>query len=58
MSFAPIYTHLMQQNQNLPFGEREKHWQLCAGGGTWSLTWCGTGERSLGWKPTVAPNPF
>ena len=27
-SFAPIYTHFMQQNHNLPFGEQEKNWQL------------------------------
>ena len=27
-SFAPIYTHFMQQNYQLPFGEREKNWQL------------------------------
>lgn len=27
-AFAPIYTHFMQQNQDLPFGEREKDWQL------------------------------
>lgn len=27
-AFAPIYTHFMQQNRDLPFGEREKSWQL------------------------------
>ena len=27
-SFAPIYTHFMKQNRDLPFGEREKAWQL------------------------------
>jgi coproporphyrinogen III oxidase len=27
-TFAPIYTHLMHQNRDLPFGEREKNWQL------------------------------
>lgn len=27
-AFAPIYTHFMQQNRALPFGEREKQWQL------------------------------
>ena len=27
-AFAPIYTHLMEKNSDLPFGEREKHWQL------------------------------
>lgn len=27
-SFAPIYTHFMHQNRDLPFGEREKQWQL------------------------------
>ncbi|WP_020605689.1 oxygen-dependent coproporphyrinogen oxidase [Spirosoma spitsbergense] len=27
-TFAPIYTHFMQQNRQLPFGEREKNWQL------------------------------
>ena len=27
-AFAPIYTHFMQQNRALPFGEREKNWQL------------------------------
>ena len=27
-SFAPIYTHFMRQNRDLPFGEREKQWQL------------------------------
>jgi coproporphyrinogen III oxidase len=26
--FAPIYTHFMQQNRDLPYGEREKNWQL------------------------------
>lgn len=26
-AFAPIYTHLMAQNHELPFGEREKNWQ-------------------------------
>ncbi|UHG89540.1 oxygen-dependent coproporphyrinogen oxidase [Spirosoma oryzicola] len=27
-AFAPIYTHFMRQNRDLPFGEREKQWQL------------------------------
>lgn len=27
-AFAPIYTHFMDQNRALPFGEREKQWQL------------------------------
>ena len=27
-AFAPIYTHLMKQNASLPFGKREKEWQL------------------------------
>ncbi|AQG82302.1 oxygen-dependent coproporphyrinogen oxidase [Spirosoma montaniterrae] len=27
-AFAPIYTHFMHQNRELPFGEREKQWQL------------------------------
>ncbi|TAE34293.1 MAG: oxygen-dependent coproporphyrinogen oxidase [Cytophagales bacterium] len=27
-AFAPIYTHFMNQNRDLPFGEREKNWQL------------------------------
>lgn len=27
-AFAPIYTHFMQQNRTLPFGEREKNWQF------------------------------
>ena len=27
-AFAPIYTHFMHQNRDLPFGEREKNWQL------------------------------
>ncbi|QMW06933.1 oxygen-dependent coproporphyrinogen oxidase [Spirosoma foliorum] len=27
-SFAPIYTHFMKQNRDLPFGEHEKNWQL------------------------------
>ncbi|MEQ6119526.1 oxygen-dependent coproporphyrinogen oxidase [Reichenbachiella sp. MALMAid0571] len=26
--FAPIYTHLMTKNKNLPFGENEKKWQF------------------------------
>jgi coproporphyrinogen III oxidase len=26
-AFAPIYTHFMAQNHDLPFGEREKNWQ-------------------------------
>lgn len=25
--FAPIYTHLMQKNKDLPFGEQEQSWQ-------------------------------
>lgn len=27
-AFAPIYTHFMHQNRDLPFGEQEKAWQL------------------------------
>lgn len=27
-AFAPIYTHFMRQNHDLPAGEREKQWQL------------------------------
>ncbi|MCU0445028.1 MAG: oxygen-dependent coproporphyrinogen oxidase [Microscillaceae bacterium] len=27
-AFAPIYTALMQKNQDLPFGESEKQWQM------------------------------
>lgn len=27
LGFAPIYTHLMQQNKSLPFGEEEQRWQ-------------------------------
>ena len=27
-SFAPIYTHFMAKNKNLPFGENEKRWQM------------------------------
>ncbi|AUD07217.1 oxygen-dependent coproporphyrinogen oxidase [Spirosoma pollinicola] len=27
-SFAPIYTHFMHQNRDIPYGEREKNWQL------------------------------
>jgi coproporphyrinogen III oxidase len=27
-AFAPIYAYLMQKNQDLPFGEKEKQWQL------------------------------
>lgn len=27
-TFAPIYTHLMQKNGNLSYGEEEKNWQL------------------------------
>ena len=26
-AFAPIYTHIMKKNQDLPFGETEKNWQ-------------------------------
>jgi coproporphyrinogen III oxidase len=26
-AFAPIYTHLMQKNSTLPYGESETHWQ-------------------------------
>lgn len=28
LSFAPIYTQLMHKNARLPYGEREKEWQL------------------------------
>ncbi len=27
-AFAPIYTHFMHQNRDIPYGEREKNWQL------------------------------
>lgn len=27
-TFAPVYTHFMNKNRDLPYGEREKHWQL------------------------------
>lgn len=27
-AFVPVYTHFMQQNSPLPYGEREKQWQL------------------------------
>ncbi|MFD1140456.1 oxygen-dependent coproporphyrinogen oxidase [Larkinella insperata] len=27
-TFAPIYTHFMQKNRSLPFGEKEKKWQM------------------------------
>ena len=27
-AFAPIYTHFMHKSRDLPFGEREKNWQL------------------------------
>lgn len=27
-AFAPFYTRIMNQNRNLPYGEREKQWQL------------------------------
>jgi coproporphyrinogen III oxidase len=27
-AFAPIYTHLMQKNRDLPYGEAERSWQL------------------------------
>lgn len=27
-TFAPTYTHLMQKNKDLPFGETEKKWQM------------------------------
>lgn len=27
-AFCPIYIHFLQKNKNLPFGEREKQWQL------------------------------
>ena len=27
-AFAPIYTHFMDQNRNLPYGEAQKQWQL------------------------------
>lgn len=27
-SFVPIYTHFMKKNSKLPFGEKEKQWQL------------------------------
>jgi coproporphyrinogen III oxidase len=27
-TFAPIYTHLMQKNASLPYGEPEKEWQM------------------------------
>lgn len=27
LAFAPIYTHLIEKNKNLPFGEKEQEWQ-------------------------------
>jgi coproporphyrinogen III oxidase len=27
LAFAPIYTHFMAKNANLPYGEKELHWQ-------------------------------
>lgn len=27
-AFLPLYQHLMQKNHQLPFGEKEKHWQM------------------------------
>lgn len=30
--FAPLYTHLMQKNASLPYGEAEKKWQLARRG--------------------------
>ncbi len=27
-SFAPIYTHLMEKNAKIPYGEEEKTWQM------------------------------
>lgn len=27
-AFAPIYTHFMHQNRDLPYGDREKNWQM------------------------------
>ncbi len=27
-TFAPVYTHFMQKNASLPFGDREKEWQM------------------------------
>ena len=28
LAFLPIYSHLMLKNSNIPFGEREKNWQM------------------------------
>jgi len=28
MLFAPVYTHFMQKNKDLPYGENEKQWQM------------------------------
>jgi coproporphyrinogen III oxidase len=28
LSFAPIYTYLMRKNAKMPYGEREKEWQM------------------------------
>lgn len=28
LSFLPIYLQLVQKNKSLPFGEKEKHWQM------------------------------
>ena len=28
LSFAPIYTHLMNKNAKLPYGQRQKEWQM------------------------------
>ena len=40
-SFAPIYTHLMLKNKDLPFGEAEKQWQLLRRGryAEFNLVW-------------------
>jgi coproporphyrinogen III oxidase len=27
-TFAPVYTHLLQKNASLPYGDREKEWQM------------------------------
>lgn len=39
--FAPIYTHLMSKNKDLPFGENEKQWQYLRRGryAEFNLVW-------------------
>lgn len=41
MTFAPTYIHLMDKNKAIPFGEREKEWQLLRRGryAEFNLVW-------------------